>query len=111
MIDKIKKLINYYLSPKYRIMKGIQIDNRAIMFIGAYPIEPRDTVEEIRIHGYVDDSFQKLKISFKNQTATYYKSNQYKTIWTFRELLKWRRLLPRDDSRVLEKTLTGWKRC
>lgn len=111
MFNKIKYIFNYLINPKYRIMKGMHIENRAIMFLGAYPIKPRDTKDELRIHGYIDESYQKLKISFKNQKYTYYKSNKYKTIWTFRELLKWRRLLPKDDSVCLEKTLLhGWSK-
>lgn len=97
------ELYKYWINPKYRIMNGIRIENRAIMFLGADPIEPLDTKTEMKIHGYVDENYQKSKISFKNQKYTYYKSNKYCTIWTFKQLIKWRRLLPKDDSRCLKQ--------
>jgi len=109
LIDRIKKLYNYYKNPKYMIMKGIQINNRAIMFLGATPISPRDREEEMKTHGYIDESYQKLKISFKNQKYTYYKSNVHKVIWTFKELIRWRRMLPKNDSRCLEYRNLKWQ--
>ena len=90
-------------------MKGLQIENRAIMFLGARPITPRDTRDEIETHGYVDEGYQKRKVSFKNQKATYWKSNMYCRIWTFKGLIKWARKLPGGESRCLEyKVPSGW---
>ena len=54
MIDKINKSYNYYKNPKYRIMQGIKIDNRAVMFLGANPIKPLDTSEQLKTFGYID---------------------------------------------------------
>ena len=106
MIDFIGSIVN----PKYRIMKGIQIGNRSIFFIGAYPIPPRDTKTEIEIHGYIDKNAQSMKISFNNQPLTYWKSGIYRRIYTFKQLLRWRRLLPHTGSVVLEKRFHKWDR-
>ena len=112
MIAKLIKCIKHYLeyksNPRYVIMQGIQIDNRAIMFLGARPCEPKDRRRELDIHGYVDESAQRLKISFENQELTYWKSNRYKIIWTFKELMYWRRMLPNNNSKCLEKTNGKW---
>jgi len=91
-------------------MKGIQIENRAIMFLGARPIPPKDRKREIETHGYVDEGYQKLKISFENQKYTYWRSSRYKIIWTFKDLIRWRRMLPKDDSRCLEKVKGQWQK-
>ena len=103
MLTKIKKCIEYLINPKYVVMKGIQIDNRAIMFIGARPTAPYDKKREIEIHGYVSEDTQKLKISFENQKyQTYWKSNKYKTIYTFRELMFWVRLVGANGYKTVQ---------
>ena len=106
----IFKCIEYYRNPKYRIMKGIQIQNRAIMFLGANPRPPKDKARLIETHGYVDDSIQSLKISFKNQNDTYWKSNMYCRIWTFKGLIKWARILPKNGNAVLELKYGKWNK-
>ena len=93
MLNKLINLYSYWKNPKYRLMKGIKIGNRSIMFIGANPIEPRDTTKELKIHGYIDEKHQNRKISFKNQTETYWKSNKVKAIWNFKELMYFRRII------------------
>jgi len=103
MIDKIKNIYEYYKNPKYRIMKGVCINNRCVLFMGAYPIKPKDIAKSYKIHGYCDEDFyNKHYISFENQNYTYSKSNRLCTIWTFRQLIKWRRILPRHGFETLE---------
>ena len=108
MIDKIKKSYNYYKNPKYRIMQGIKIDNRAVMFLGANPIKPLDTSEQLKTFGYIDKEIQEMKISFKNQKFTYWKSKMYCRIWTFKQLIKWARLVGGKGSKVLEYKNNKW---
>jgi len=93
-------------------MKVLCYNNECILFIGAYPTYPnRYKNEQLKLYGYCDEDSLKHLIEFENQDLTYLKSNKVCTIWTFRQLLKWRRLLPKDDNwRVLEKTFNGWKR-
>jgi len=107
MIKWIIRLLKYVYNPRYVIMQGVRIDNRAIMLLGARPCEPKDTKDEMRIHGYIDKEAQRLKISFENQDYTYWKSNRYKIIWTFKELIFWRKMLPSGNSKCLEKTPFG----
>ena len=112
MLSKLKKIFDYYKNPKYRIMKGVRIDNRALLFLAACPITPRNLQEEYKIHGYCDEDFhRKHYISFKNQKFTYSKSNMLCVIWTFRNLLKWARLLKTnagDYQKVLEYKNKDW---
>lgn len=88
MVECIKKFINYYKKPKYIIMKGIQIQNRAILFIG------------------VDADFSREhEVKFSNHKQPYWRSNILKRIWTFKELLEWRRKLPENSSRCLAQNI------
>jgi len=89
-------LIKYYFRPKYVVMKGVQIENRAIMYIGAHPEFKKDD------HG-------NSVVNFKNCKHEYYASNIYLRIWTFKSLLKWRRLTGRG-TRVLSKNCFKWQR-
>jgi len=89
----IKKL----LYPKYVIMKGIQIDNRAIMFLG---INTKLTKEKLYNHNVLE---------FSNHSSQYYTSNIYKRIYTFKQLLKWYRLLGKKDSKCLEYKSFKWQ--
>ena len=79
-------------------MKGIQIDNRAIMFLGI------DT--ELGKEKYYGSSILK----FSNMTSKYYPSNIHKRIYTFKQLLKWRRLLNRTNSECLEYRNFKWQK-
>ena len=109
MVSKVIKAFKYYKNPKYRVMKGLCINSRCVLFIGAYPTFPyKGKREEIKTQGYYDEDFLKSLVEFKNQKYTYYKSNKVITIWTFRQLLKWRRLLPREGHRILEKRNNKW---
>jgi len=73
-------LIDYWLHPKYVVMRGIKIENRMIMFIGSNPVFS-ETLSGDKI------------LRFSNNSAAFYKDNIYKRIWTYRELIKWRRLI------------------
>jgi len=109
LVSNIIKLYKYWMNPKYRIMKGVCIYYRCILFIGVTPIVPKDIKREYKIHGYCDEDFYKRHyISFKNQDYTYSKSNKLCTIWTFKQLIKWRRLLPKNGYKCLEKKLSEW---
>ena len=110
MISKIKDIYNYWKNPKYMVMKGVCIDDRCVLFIGAYPTCPHKYKDkEIKIQGYCDEAYLKFLVEFKNQEFTYYKSNKLCTIWTFKELIKWRRLLPKEGYTVLEKKDKEWQ--
>jgi len=76
----IADLIDYWFHPKYVIMRGVQMDDRAIMFIGANPVIT------------TSDCGNKM-VAFSNHDNQYYMSAMYKRIWTFKELLKVRRLV------------------
>ncbi len=73
-------IIDYLLHPKYVVMRGIKIENRMIMFIGSHPVFS-ETLSGDKI------------LRFSNNNAVFYKKNIYKRIWTYRELIKWRRLI------------------
>ena len=73
-------IIDYWLHPKYVVMRGIKIEKRMIMFIGAHPV-CAETLSGDKI------------LRFSNNDATFYKDNIYKRIWTYRDLIKWRRLI------------------
>lgn len=64
-------------------MKGLGIDGRFIAFIGAHP--------EIKINEYGNK-----EVSFSNRRCNYYYGNVYKKIYTFKDLIFWRRLLGHD---------------
>jgi len=72
--------IDYWLHPKYVVMRGVKIENRMIMFIGANPVF-FETLSGDKI------------LRFSNNRSAFYKGNIYKRIWTYRELIKWRRLI------------------
>lgn len=80
--------IRYYKNPKYVVMKGCRVDNRQVMFIGSHP-----TV-------IVNDYGVKI-IKFKNVKGDYYFNNIYKRVWTFKELLQWRR-------KIGSQKVVGW---
>ena len=60
-INEIANGIKYLLKPKYVVMKGLEIENRAIMFIG----------KNIEFVG-------NNRIKFSNDTGTYRKKNIHK---------------------------------
>lgn len=110
MISKVIKAFKYYKNPKYRVMKGGCINNRCVLFLGAYPSFPyKHRAKELKIHGYCDEDYYiKSLIEFKNQKYTYLKRNKLYIIWTFKDLIKWRRLLPKNNHIVLEKRNNKW---
>ena len=73
-------IIDYWLHPKYVVMRGVKIDNRMIMFIGAHPV-------------FSKDEYGNKVVSFSNVNSAYYAKAIHKRIWTFGELRKWRRLI------------------
>ena len=89
-------LIDYYLNPKYVVMKGIGIDNRAIMFLGVTSWRGKD--------GYGNKV-----IKFKNQKYEYYYNKIYIRIWTIKQLKHWRKMIG-VDTRCLEKRKGKWCR-
>ena len=89
-------LIDYWLHPKYVVMRGIKIENRMIMYIGANPVYSKDD------HG-------NKTVSFSNCDFNYYATNIYKRIWTLKELIKWRRLIGKT-SRCLRKNTFSFER-
>jgi hypothetical protein len=88
-------LIRYYFRPRYVVMKGLQIDNRAFMFIGA-----RAT--------FLKDEYGNSIMSFSNNEHQYYTDRIYKRIWTFKQLMKWRRLLGKE-MKVVEHRNFRWQ--
>ena len=76
MINRARECFKKLLYPKYVIMKGVQIENRAIMFLGI------DTELVYDDYGYPE-------LKFSNMKANYYRNNIYKRIYTFKELLTW----------------------
>lgn len=97
IFEKLKPIFNNYTNPKYRIMKGIQIENRCIMYLGAHPIKPRDGQSKSTIY-----------ISFKNKKGIYLRSNTYKKIHTFKQLIRWVRLLS-DGNRCFNSKCLEYK--
>ena len=112
LILKIKKVILYYKNPKYVIIKGVSNGNRAIMVLGARPLKKSHQVDkDIRTHGYATDIVLNHTISYENQKdLSWYKSNIYLTIWSFKELLYWRRLLPNNGYKCLEYKNGKWNK-
>jgi len=93
----LNDLLSYFL-PKYLIMKGIQIDNRTIMFIGAHP-------------KYAVDDYGNKILTFSNtDTTAYYASNIHARIYTLKGLRKWRKLIGRRNQRCLSKVFFSWVR-
>jgi len=90
----IADIIEYYFKPKYVVMKGIGIDNRAIMFLG-------------NVKQYGSDSYGNKTIKFKNQKYEYYYSNIHERIWSSKRLKHWRRLIG-DDTKCLQKIKGEW---
>ena len=81
----ILKIIKYWFKPKCVVMKGIQINNVALMFIGYNP-------------QYSTDDFGVKTVKFSNHKSEFYVSNIYRRIWTLKSLCKWRRLIGKDLS-------------
>ncbi len=90
------ELLRYYFRPRYVVMKGIQVENRAIMYIGANP-------------KFKKDDFGNTVVSFSNCTSEYFASNIYCGIWTFKSLLKWRRLIG-GNTKCLARHYFKWHR-
>jgi hypothetical protein len=78
------------------VMKGLQMGNRAIMYIGAHP-------------EFKKDDYGNSVVSFKNCKNEYYSSNIYRRIWTFKQLLRWRRLVG-VDTKCLARSYFKWRR-
>lgn len=108
LIDKIKNNMSYYKNPRYIIIKGVGNGNRRIFILGARPLTiSHQYYKMVEIHGY--DTDDHLRMSFQNQDdMTWFKSNKYKTIWTFKELIFWRRLLPNNGFKCLEYKKGKW---
>lgn len=88
--------LKYYLKPRYVIMKGISIEDRAIMFIGAHPKFEKNNIG------------QRL-VTFKNRRNKYYASNIYKRIWTLKSLIKWRRLIGKNNKCIVRKNFKHYR--
>lgn len=110
IINRIRGILSYYKNPKYVVIQGITNNNRAVMSLGARPLEiPNIYYEEIRIQGYCDKSIQEDHISYQNQPGlSWHKSRIYVKIWSFKELMRWRRLLPSKGFRTLENIRGKW---
>lgn len=80
MFRCVAKFIRSRKNPKYLVMKGIQVEDRFIAFLGANPV-------------YGESEFGVKTVTFSNQKYEYWASNTYKRIYTMRELYFWRRLL------------------
>tara|TARA_R110002012_G_scaffold275534_1_gene462172 strand:- start:1 stop:291 length:291 start_codon:yes stop_codon:yes gene_type:complete len=78
-------------------MRGVRIGNRAIMFIGTQP-------------RFIKDAYGNIGVGFKNQDNEFYASNIYKRIWTFKQLIKWRRLIGKNNYAILDKKGSEWVR-
>jgi len=98
----IADFIEYFFRPKYVIMRGAHIDNRALLFIGSSAIYIRE--DNI---GYVE--FRNMNNIF-NKPYRYYSSNIYKKIYSRKELKKWRKLLGDRHEAVLEYRCMDWRR-
>ena len=111
IFNKLAKAIEYYKNPRYVIIKGVTNDNRAIMSLCARPVYPPHIYQEsITIYGYCCDSVLDSYVSYKNQKKlSWHKDKVYKKIWTFKELRKWRKMLPPTGFRCLEKINIKWK--
>ena len=75
--------------PKYLVMRGVRVGNRMILFIGSHP-------------EYSRDEYGNKVVRFSNRSGEYYQSNIYRKIRTFKQLIKWYRLIG-SGSRVIEK--------
>lgn len=110
--NRIRAILSYYKNPRYVVIQGVTNGNRAVMSLGARPLEvPNIYYEEIRIHGYCDKTVLENCISYQNQpNMSWYKSRIYTRVWSFKELMRWRRLLPSKGFRTLEKIGGKWYR-
>ena len=89
-------LVSIFKKPKYVIMKGAHVGNRALLFMGANP-------------KYKVDDYGNTLISFSNTGDDwYYESRIYIKIYTRRKLIKWRRLLGKNKRTVLERRIGKW---
>lgn len=95
-LNDLLYLAAYYFRPKYVVMKGLQIENRAIMFIGAHP-------------KWASDDYGNAVVRFKNCKYEYCRGKVYRRIWTMRGLRKWRKLVG-PDTKCLTKEFFGWRR-
>jgi len=92
----ITDLIDYYIHPKYVVMRGIEIDNRAIMFLGANPV-------------FTKDEYGNKVMRFSNCKYEYYKDRIHTRIWSFKGLINWRRMVG-SDTKFLQKVSGKWIR-
>lgn len=95
-------MINQFLcllfAPKYVVMKGIQIENRAAMFLGINPVFSYDDY-----FGWV--------VNFSNKKGSYYPDKIHTIIWTRRSLRKWRKLLSKNgDTSILAREFFVWSK-
>jgi len=93
----INKLLCLLFAPKYVIMKGVQIENRALMFLGINPVFSHD-----KSFGWI--------VTFSNIDQSYYADNIYKIIWSRKSLRKWQKLLGRYGSAVLAREFFIWSK-
>ena len=111
LLDKIRNALEYRKNPKYRIIMGIANENRSILSFCAYPIKPYWYNEHFTTYGYYKEDVLENCISFKNQPKlTWYKTQPTIVIWTFKDLLKWRRLLPKTGFKCLQKVDGVWNK-
>lgn len=100
MFKCIKKLINYYKYPKYVVMRGIKIDDRALYFLGKNAVQ---SLEYAGAWSLVTND----QTGNRNwlRTYEYFKSNKYKRIWTMKQLRGVRRKLGKNCRAVLRDGL------
>lgn len=96
MLNDLLCFFRYYRNPRYVVMKGLSIENRALMFVGANPT-------------FKKDEYGSSVVTFTNHDLEYYPSNIYKRIWTFKELMRWRRLLGKGP-RCVQCNYGQWSR-
>ena len=93
----INKILCLLFAPKYVVMRGVQIENRALMFLGVNPAFSHDPN-----FGWV--------VTFSNKGRSYYADSIYKIIWSRKSLMKWRKLLGKRGSAVLARELFVWNK-
>lgn len=99
------KFLKYLHRPGYVIMKGACVDDRCLLFLGANAIYSKDDYNNTLV------SFSNRKQIYGDDRYFYYSNKIYIRIWTFRQLIKWRRLLGKSGERVLRKNaLNKWER-
>ena len=98
-------LLRYFHKPRYVIMKGICVEDRCLLYLGVNAEYSKDDYNNTLV------SFSNRKQIYGGERYFYYSNRLYKRIWTFKQLIRWRRLLGKSGEAVLRKTkLNGWEK-